>query len=96
MLFLGVPFQASAAEVTGTLSTETSGEDGAADGADNSSDAAANSDSGADSSTPDAGAAADNPAAANDKADDNVVIKEATNHIWHWAQTYPKTRRTLF
>ena len=37
MLFLGVPFQASAAEVTGTLSTETSGEDGAADGADNSS-----------------------------------------------------------
>lgn len=41
MLFLGVPFQASAAEVTGTLSTETSGEDGAADGADNSSDAAA-------------------------------------------------------
>ena len=76
MLFLGVPFQASAAEVTGTLSTETSGEDGAADGADNSSDAAANPDSGADSSTPDAGAAADNPAAANDKADDNVVIKE--------------------
>ena len=47
MLFLGVPFQASAAEVTGTLSTETSGEDGAADGADNSSDAAANPDSGA-------------------------------------------------
>lgn len=77
MLFLGVPFQASAAEVTGTLSTETSGEDGAADGADNSSDAAANPDSGADSSTPDAGAAADNPAAANDKADDNVVIKES-------------------
>lgn len=76
MLFLGVPFQASAAEVTGTLSTETSGEDGAADGADNSSDAAANPDSGADSSTPDAGVAADNPAAANDKADDNVVIKE--------------------
>lgn len=76
MLFLGVPFQASAAEVTGTLSTETSGEDGAADGADNSSDAA-NSDSGADSSTPDAGAATDNPAAANDKADDNVVIKES-------------------
>lgn len=73
MLFLGVPFQASAAEVTGTLSTETSGEDGAADGADNSSDAAANPDSGADSSTPDAGAAADNPAA----ADDNVVIKES-------------------
>ena len=73
MLFLGVPFQASAAEVTGTLSTETSGEDGAADGADNSSDAAANPDSGADSSTPDAGAAA----AANDKADDNVVIKES-------------------
>ena len=77
MLFLGVPFQASAAEVTGTLSTEISGEDGAADGADNSSDAAANPDSGADSSTPDAGAAADNPAAANDKADDNVVIKES-------------------
>ena len=77
MLFLGVPFQASAAEVTGTLSTETSGEDGAADGADNSSDAAANPDSGADSSTPDAGTAADNPAAANDKADDNVVIKES-------------------
>ena len=70
MLFLGVPFQASAAEVTGTLSTEISGEDGAADGADNSSDAAANPDSGADSSTPDA-------AAANDKADDNVVIKES-------------------
>ena len=86
MLFLGVPFQASAAEVTGTLSTETSGEDGAADGADNSSDAAANTDngaaagtpeSGAAAGTPESGAAADNPAAAEDKADDNVVIKES-------------------
>ena len=78
MLFLGVPFQASAAEVTGTLSTETSSENGtAAGGENNSSDAAANPDSGADSSTPDAGTAADNPAAVEDKADDNVVIKES-------------------
>ena len=69
MLFLGVPFQASAAEVTGTLSTETSSENGtAAGGENNGSDAAG---------TPESGAAADNPAAAEDKADDNVVIKES-------------------
>ncbi len=87
MLFLGVPFQASAAEVTGTLSTETSSENGtAAGGENNGSDAAANTDngaaagtpeSGAAASTPESGAAADNPAAAEDKADDNVVIKES-------------------
>ena len=87
MLFLGVPFQASAAEVTGTLSTETSSENGtAAGGENNSSDAAANTDngaaagtpeSGAAAGTPESGAAADNPAAAEDKADDNVVIKES-------------------
>ena len=87
MLFLGVPFQASAAEVTGTLSTETSSENGtAAGGENNGSDAAANTDSGAAAGTPESGAAAgtpesgaaaDNPAAAEDKADDNVVIKES-------------------
>lgn len=87
MLFLGVPFQASAAEVTGTLSTETSSENGtAAGGENNGSDAAANTDngaaagtpeSGAAASTPESGAAADNSAAAEDKADDNVVIKES-------------------
>lgn len=87
MLFLGVPFQASAVEVTGTLSTETSSENGtAAGGENNGSDAAANTDngaaagtpeSGAAASTPESGAAADNPAAAEDKADDNVVIKES-------------------
>ena len=37
MLFLGVPFQASAAEVTGTLSTETSSENGTAAGGENNS-----------------------------------------------------------
>lgn len=87
MLFLGVPFQASAAEVTGTLSTETSSENGtAAGGENNDSDAAANTDNGAAAGTPESGvaagtpesgAAADNPAAAEDKADDNVVIKES-------------------
>ena len=78
MLFLGVPFQASAAEVTGTLSTETSSENGtAAGGENNGSDAAANTDNGAAAGTPESGAAADNPAAAEDKADDNVVIKES-------------------
>ena len=87
MLFLGVPFQASAAEVTGTLSTETSSENGtAAGGENNGSDAAANTDngaaagtpeSGAAAGTPESGAAADNPVAAEDKADDNVVIKES-------------------
>ena len=87
MLFLGVPFQASASEVTGTLSTETSSENGtAAGGENNGSDAAANTDngaaagtpeSGAAAGTPESGAAADNPAAAEDKADDNVVIKES-------------------
>lgn len=87
MLFLGVPFQASAAEVTGTLSTETSSENGtAAGGENNDSDAAANTDNGAAASTPESGVAAgtpesgadaDNPAAAEDKADDNVVIKES-------------------
>ena len=87
MLFLGVPFQASAAEVTGTLSTETSSENGtAAGGENNGSDAAANTDNGAATGTPESGAAAgtresgaaaDNPAAAEDKADDNVVIKES-------------------
>ena len=77
MLFLGVPFQASAAEVTGTLSTETSSENGtAAGGENNGSDAAANTDNGAAAGTPESGAAADNPAA-EDKADDNVVIKES-------------------
>ena len=76
MLFLGVPFQASAAEVTGTLSTETSSENGtAAGGENNGSDAAANTDNGAAAGTPESGA--DNPAAAEDKADDNVVIKES-------------------
>lgn len=87
MLFLGVPFQASAAEVTGTLSTETSSENGtAAGGENNDSDAAANTDNGAAAGTPESGVAAgtpesgadaDNPAAAEDKADDNVVIKES-------------------
>ena len=68
MLFLGVPFQASAAEVTGTLSTETSSENGtAAGGENNGSDAAANTDNGAAAGTPESGAAADNPAAAEDK-----------------------------
>lgn len=87
MLFLGVPFQASAAEVTGTLYTETSSENGtAAGGENNDSDAAANTDNGAAAGTPESGVAAgtpesgadaDNPAAAEDKADDNVVIKES-------------------